>query len=216
MHVYSTPITPPPTTIKVLGNSGICRIWSLLMMLWPLMGTVSDTAGLVPVAIMIMGASRSACPREVTTRMCVASRKLARAKINFHAVAGKLRLGNIDFGLNHLVDPRPQVRHGDLFFDFVVDAVDALGIGTRKDAAPLPAWSCWESSPCLMQAPAHDLALLDHHHPMAELRPLNSRPLSGRSGADYDEVVYLHLCTWGEPAGPPRLTLPITSPTSRR
>ena len=39
MHAYSTPITPPPTTIKVRGICGMPRIWSLLMMLRPLIGT---------------------------------------------------------------------------------------------------------------------------------------------------------------------------------
>ena len=51
MQVYSTPITPAPTTINVLGRSTISSTWSLLMMLCPLIGTLGDEAGLVPVAI---------------------------------------------------------------------------------------------------------------------------------------------------------------------
>ena len=81
MHVYSTPMTPPPTTISVLGISGMSRIWSLLTMVRPLSGTVALVAGLVPVVMMTVGASRSLWPREFSTRTCVASRKLARPVI---------------------------------------------------------------------------------------------------------------------------------------
>ncbi len=68
MQVYSTPITPPPTTIRVFGISGISRIWSLLTMVRPLSGTVGLVEGLVPVAMMTIGASRSVCPRTLSTR----------------------------------------------------------------------------------------------------------------------------------------------------
>ena len=57
MQVYSTPMTPPPTTISDLGRLGRSRIWSLLMMLRPLMGTLGESAGLVPVAMMMFFAS---------------------------------------------------------------------------------------------------------------------------------------------------------------
>ena len=77
MHVYSTPITPPPTTISVRGIAGICRIWSLLMMVRPLIGTLGEVAGLVPLAMTMVGASISVCPRASTTRTCVASSRLA-------------------------------------------------------------------------------------------------------------------------------------------
>ena len=40
-----------------LGISGILRIWSLLMMLRPLMGTLGETAGLVPMAMTMFSAS---------------------------------------------------------------------------------------------------------------------------------------------------------------
>ena len=46
MQVYSTPMTPPPTTMSVLGRSGRLSTWSLLMMLRPLMGTLGETGGL--------------------------------------------------------------------------------------------------------------------------------------------------------------------------
>ena len=57
MHVYSTPMTPPPTTISVFGISSIGRIWSLSMMVRPFNGTSVETAGLVPTPMMMNGAS---------------------------------------------------------------------------------------------------------------------------------------------------------------
>jgi hypothetical protein len=49
--MYSTPMTPPPTTMSVLGKVGRFRTWSLLMMLRPLMGTLGEKAGWVPTAM---------------------------------------------------------------------------------------------------------------------------------------------------------------------
>ena len=57
MQVYSTPMTPPPTTISVLGRLGSSRTRSLLMMLRPLIGTLGEQAGLVPVAMRMFFAS---------------------------------------------------------------------------------------------------------------------------------------------------------------
>ena len=51
IEVYSTPMTPPPTTIRVFGICDICRTWSLFTMLRLLRGTLGDTAGLVPGAM---------------------------------------------------------------------------------------------------------------------------------------------------------------------
>ncbi len=56
MQVYSTPMTPPPTTISVFGISGMSSTWSLSMMLRPLIGTLAETAGLVPVAMTMASA----------------------------------------------------------------------------------------------------------------------------------------------------------------
>lgn len=57
MQVYSTPTTLPPTTIIVFGISGICRIWSLLIMFRLLNGTLGELAGLVPAAMIMPPAS---------------------------------------------------------------------------------------------------------------------------------------------------------------
>ncbi len=117
MQVYSTPITPPPTTISVFGISGICRIWSLLMMLRPLIGTFGDDGRL--------GAGGDDDRCRLRTRWLAARALDANvvridetgdAVQHFDAVARKLRLGDVDLGLDHMLDPEGQVRHGDLFF----------------------------------------------------------------------------------------------------
>src|ERR1019366_2593605 len=178
MHVYSTPITPPPTTISVRGISGISKIWSLLTMVRPLSGTVGLVAGLVPAAMMMLGAPRSLWPREFSTRTCVASRKLVRP-------------GDVDLGLDHLVDAEPQVRHGDLFLDVVVGAVDALVLETREVHHSLSHGLAGDG-PGVDAGAADDFALLDHRHAAATLGVLDSRPLAGRSGPDDDDVEFPH------------------------
>ncbi len=40
------------------------------------------------------------------------------------SVARKLRLGHVDLGLDHVLDPERKVRHRDLFLDPVIHAVD--------------------------------------------------------------------------------------------
>ncbi len=57
MQVYSTPITPPPTTIIVFGRFTRSSIRSELMIDCPLIGTLADVAGFVPVAIRTFFAS---------------------------------------------------------------------------------------------------------------------------------------------------------------
>ena len=44
------------------------------------------------------------------------------------AVAGKLRLSDVHFGLDHRLDAECQVGHGDLFLDLVVHAVEGLEV----------------------------------------------------------------------------------------
>ena len=64
MQVYSTPITPPPTTIMVFGRFTMSRIRSELMIDLPLIGTFALEAGLVPVAISTFLLTYSVAPRE--------------------------------------------------------------------------------------------------------------------------------------------------------
>ncbi len=43
-----------------------------------------------------------------------------------NVVARQLRLDDVHFGLNHMLDAKRQVRHGDLVFYAVVNAIDVL------------------------------------------------------------------------------------------
>ncbi len=81
-----------------------------------------------------------------------------------------------------------EVRHVDLFFDVIVDAVDALILKAREmqhrfahglagDGAGIDAGS------------ADNFALLDYRDAAAALRSLNRRALPRGAGADDDEVV---------------------------
>ena len=53
MQQYSTPITPPPTIIMVFGRVVRFNTRSELMIVDPLIGTLAEVAGLVPVPIMM-------------------------------------------------------------------------------------------------------------------------------------------------------------------
>ena len=115
-----------------------------------------------------------------------------------------------DFGLDHLVDAEAQVRHGDLFLDVVVDAVDALvfeagemqhGLahGLAGDGAGVDA------------DPADDFALLDEDDAAAAFRALNGRALAGGAGADDDEIVSAHE-GGGDASGAAIRGRPVTCP----
>ena len=154
-------------------------------------GDLAETAGLVPVAMMMLGASKSDCPRDAGDADVCGSRRPACAVDHVDAVAGELRLRDVDFGLDHVLHAEGEVRHGDLFLDPVVDAVDALvavagevqhgfAHGLAGDGAGVDAGA------------ADDLALLDDGHALAVLGALDGRPLAGRPRADHDEIVLLH------------------------
>src|ERR1019366_9333187 len=103
----------------------------------------------------------------------------------------QLRLGDVDFRLDHLVDPEPQVRHGDLFLDVIVGAVDALVLEPGEVHHGLPHGLAGNGSGIDAGA-AHDFALFDHRHAPAAFGALNSRPLAGRPGPDDDDVEFPH------------------------
>ncbi len=67
MQVYSTPMTPPPTTIMVFGRLTRSSTRSELMIDVPLIGTLAELAGLVPVAIRTFFASYIVEPLELVT-----------------------------------------------------------------------------------------------------------------------------------------------------
>ena len=200
MHVYSTPMTPPPTTINVLGSSAICRIWSLVRMLRLFSGTFGDSAGLVPVAMTMAWPSRSVWPCEPWTRMWCGSTKLAVPQRQVHAVAGELSVDDVGLRLDHVQDPERQVRHGDLLLHPVVDAVDVLVEVAGEVEDRLPHRLAGDRAG-VGADPAHHLLLLDEGHAFAGLGALDGGPLAARAGADHDEVVALHVDREGSTSG---------------
>ncbi len=126
------------------------------------------------------------------------------AEHDFHAVARELRLGDVHLGLDHLVDPETEVGHGDLFLHVVVDAVDALVLeaGEVHDGF---AHGLAGDGPGVDAGAADDLAALDDRHLAAALGRLNGGALSRRSGADNDDVVFLHSVAGRAIAACPRI-----------
>ena len=93
---YSTPITPPPTTISVFGICGICRIWSLLMMVRPLIGTLAITAGFVSRGDHdVFRVDNLRLPARFCTRIVCGVLKLP-VREQLDAVARNLGLGHVD------------------------------------------------------------------------------------------------------------------------
>ena len=75
------------------------------MMLRPLMGTFGDTAGLVPVAMtMMLGARVRDTAARVLDAHGVGVDETGDRRDQLDVVARKLRLGDVDFGLDHVLD----------------------------------------------------------------------------------------------------------------
>ena len=109
----------------------------------------------------------------------------------FDVVARQLGLDHVDFGLDHMLDAKRQVRHGDLVLDAIVHAVDVLVViaGEMKHGlAKGLAGNC----ACIDTDPTNHFATLHQSHLFAHLGALNGRALSGRSGADNNKIVGLH------------------------
>ena len=195
MQVYSTPITPPPTTIRVLGISGMFRIWSLLTMVRPLSGTVGLIGGLGAGGDDDGGRFEIALAARVFDAHVGGVEETGAPGDDLDAVARQLGLGDVDFGLDDLLDAEGQVRHGDLFLDVIVDAVDALVLeaGEVHDGF---AHGLAGNGAGVDAGAADDFALFDHRHAAAALGALNGRTLSGRPGADDDDVEFLHEENW--------------------
>ena len=95
------------------------------------------------------------------------------------------------FGLDHVLDPECQVRHGDLFLDAIVHAVDALVMVAGKVQHRL-AHRLAGNCPGVDADAAHHFAPLDHRDALAHLRALDRRALPGRTRTDDDQIITLH------------------------
>src|SRR5207245_1856609 len=87
-------------------------------------------------------------------------------------VTRQLGLGDVDFGLDDLGDAEAQVRHGDLFLDVIVGAVDTLVLeaGEVHDGF---AHSLTGNGARIDTGTTDDFALFDHRHAAAALGALN-------------------------------------------
>ena len=191
MHVYSTPMTPPPTTTSVFGSVGICITWSLRRMLVAVDRDGRRLGGPGP------GRDHEgvALARELAARALDLDRvridEAGRSLQDRDAVAEQLRLRDVELVLDHLLDPERQVRHGDRVLHAVVDAVDALIQEARQVQHRLPHRLARDRAGVDAGA-ADDLALFDEGDPPADLGRLDGSPLAGRTGADHDEIETLH------------------------
>ena len=99
-----------------------------------------------------------------------ALRKLPRAVEHIDAVARELRLHHVGLGLDHLVDAESEIRHGDLVFDVIVDAVDALVFEAGEMQNGLAHGLAGDGSGVDANA-ADDFALFDQHDAGGRISP---------------------------------------------
>src|SRR5262249_25211430 len=111
------------------------------------------------------------------------------------------RLRDVHLRLHHLVDPKPEVCHGDLVFDVVVDAVDSLELEAGEVQNGF-AHGLTGNRPGIDACAPDDFALLDHNNLAAAFGCLDRSALAGRTGTDDNDVVYPHEMGWA--LRPPR------------
>jgi hypothetical protein len=151
-------------------------------------GTLGESAGLVPTAMMMRSASRVVSVCGPSTRTWFGIDEAGDAVNHVDAVARKLRLGHVDLGLDHGLHAEGEVGHGDLFLHPVVHAVERAVVvagkmhhgfahGLRGDGAGVDA-----------DAADHG-ASLDHGHALLHFGGGDGGPLPGRPGTDDDQVI---------------------------
>ncbi len=106
--------------------------------------------------------------------------KVATPMMQLDVVARQLRLDHVHLGLDHVLDPEGQIRHGDLFLDAIVDAVDVLVVVAGQVQDGLAKGLAGNRAGVDANSPNH-LPPLDERHALAHLRALDGRALSGRT-----------------------------------
>ncbi len=104
------------------------------------------------------------------------------------AVARQLRLGHVHLGLDHGLDAKGQVRHGDLFLHPVVHAVDGAVVVAGKVQHRLAHGLGGDGAGVDAHAPNHR-ASLNHGHALAHLGSGHRGALPRWPGTDHDQVI---------------------------
>ena len=117
--------------------------------------------------------------------------KRAGAAVDVDAVARKLRLGDVDFGLDHVLDPEEQVRHRDLVLHAIVDAVDVLVIEAGEVQHGF-AHGLARDGACVDADASDAIQFFDQRDFLSKLGALDGGSLPGRAGADDNQIVGLH------------------------
>jgi hypothetical protein len=112
----------------------------------------------------------------------------------FDVVARQLGLDDVYFGLDHMLDAKRQVRHGDLFFDAIIHAIDVLVVIAGKMKHRLAKGFAGNCA-CIDTDSTNHFATLHQSHALAHFGPLDGRALARRSGSDNDKIVGLHRDT---------------------
>ena len=132
--------------------------------------------------------------RELVTRNGVRIDKARDPADEFDVVARQLGLDHVHFGLDHVLDAKRQVRHGDLVLDAIVHAIDVLVVIAGQVKHRL-AEGFARNCACIDTNSANHLATLHQSHAFAHLGALDGRALARRSGADNNKIVGLHRGT---------------------
>ena len=127
--------------------------------------------------------------REAFDATWCGSTKLRDAVDNVDAVAGELRFGDIDFGLDYGLDAKGEVGHGDLFLHAVVHAVDGAVVVAGEVEHGLAHGLGGNGAGVDADAADHG-ARFDHGYALLHFGGGHGSALSGRPGADDDQVIF--------------------------
>ena len=91
-----------------------------------------------------------------------------------------MRLDHVYFGLDHMLDPKRQVRHGDLFLNAIVHPIDVLIVVAGQVQDGLAKGLTWDRAGVNANSANH-FPPLDERHALAHLGPLDGRALPRRT-----------------------------------
>ncbi len=189
MQVYSTPMTPPPTTIRDSGQGGEFEDLVAVDDGAAVDGNLGRRGRLGADGDDDAVGFEVVSPWAPSTRTWLRIDEVGDAVDDVDAVAGELGFGDVHFSLDDRLDAKGKVGHGDLFFDPVIHAVDravvvagemqhGLAHGLGGDGAGVDADS------------ADDGACLDHGYALLHFGSGHGGALARRPGADNDQVVF--------------------------